>query len=516
MIQDKAMFLPNGTIRIRFRDGRERDMPPDAMGYSIVAQRIWRATGIPAQYAKKTADDLASLPLADLINRARILGPIAGRELFVHLHDMLQRNPQLRQHVSGADWAMVQAWGIGERGEYAFDPNEPRDKAGKWSGTNADSGEHSVGAALAEPSLVNKIKALPATTINRARSLASNLYVKTEAKYGPRWAKAIVATAIVTMPTPFTLASVAAMTGLAHLWTMSGRKAESFGREEMSDQEITAAAQELIAELMSDLDERSEYAKSWEESKHPRGQPENAGEFATTPGAGKNKSPTSQQAAAKNPAQRTAAKVTQKTPKSERTKSEIAKAAHVMVDRTIQRYAEEHNEPAFAKAMGGVSFPDSEAVDVAIASKGGSVAHGIELKTMVDNGNNKITMKRYPQLRKLRWEKANRATFHTVVLDDHAVFNANGEGRHDLSKRIIWYRRGVGSFRVQAMYRCKDIGELKRLMALADEQLPQAARRSDHDLLKMPVEDLDREIETEKIKEAEKSRAKSAKKKGVA
>jgi hypothetical protein len=154
-----------------------------------------------------------------------------------------------------------------------------------------------------------------------------------------------------------------------------------------------------------------------------------------------------------------------------------AKAAHHLIDKSVQRYAEEHNEPRFAKAMGGVSFPDGEPADVVIAGPDGRVRHGIELKTMVDNKNNKITMKRSAMERKAAWERKNKATFHTVVLDDHAAFNANGPGEHDESRRRIFYRRGFGSFRVGTMYEVKGgLDELKRLLDMPKNRLPAGAR----------------------------------------
>jgi GNAT superfamily N-acetyltransferase len=57
-----------------------------------------------------------------------------------------------------------------------------------------------------------------------AKSKAAAMYAKLEAKYGSKWAKAIVATAVLTLPTPVTTLSVLAMTGLAHLCT--GKKRE--------------------------------------------------------------------------------------------------------------------------------------------------------------------------------------------------------------------------------------------------------------------------------------------------
>jgi len=155
-----------------------------------------------------------------------------------------------------------------------------------------------------------------------------------------------------------------------------------------------------------------------------------------------------------------------------------AKANFKLVDKTIQRYAEEHNEPAFAKAIGGLSFKDNEPVDVVVGNDQGVIAHGIELKTMVSNKAGKITMKRSAMERKAQWEKDKDATFHTVVIDDTDVFNAKGEGVHDQSKRKLFYRRGFGSFRVAGMYPVKSVAALKLLLDTPDAELPQAARRA--------------------------------------
>lgn len=157
-------------------------------------------------------------------------------------------------------------------------------------------------------------------------------------------------------------------------------------------------------------------------------------------------------------------------------KAARAKAAHHMVDKSIQRYAEEHNEPRFAKAVGGESYPNGEPIDVGI-KEDDKLRHGIELKTMVDNKASKITMKRSARQRKDQWEKETGGTFHTVVLDDQKVFNAQGDGQHDESARKIYYRRGHGSFRVSSMHPVKDIKELHRLFRMREEELPPAARR---------------------------------------
>jgi 2'-5' RNA ligase len=159
--------------------------------------------------------------------------------------------------------------------------------------------------------------------------------------------------------------------------------------------------------------------------------------------------------------------------------SETTKKAHVLVDASIQRYAEEHNEPAFAKSVGGRSFPNGEPIDVAIEGSDGNLVHGVELKTSVVSANRKIDMNPYAKVRKIVWEQTHQATLHTVVLDDHDVYDPQGD--HDVSKRRIFYRRGVGGskFPIDGMHECKDMEELIMLMNLPEKKLPQKAQRTD-------------------------------------
>ena len=163
-----------------------------------------------------------------------------------------------------------------------------------------------------------------------------------------------------------------------------------------------------------------------------------------------------------------------KEPADPKSKSEIAKAAHVMVGKDIQRYAEEHNEPEVAKALGGTSLKDNEPVDVVTIL--GGTKHGVELKTIVANSNGKITMKGDALARKRTWARKEKATFHTVVVDDSKVFNANGPGKHDESKREIFYRRGAGSFRIANMFKCENMEQVKTLMQTPTKKLPTGAK----------------------------------------
>src|ERR1700733_1213896 len=157
-------------------------------------------------------------------------------------------------------------------------------------------------------------------------------------------------------------------------------------------------------------------------------------------------------------------------------KAARAKLAHKLVNKDIQRYAEEYNEPRFAKVVQGISHPDSEPMDV--TTKSGDPC---ELKTLVDNSNSKITMDSYSQVRKIVKESETGKTFHTIVSDDQSIYNAKGEGKHgDDSKRKYYYRRGVaGSARIGSLYECKDEAELLKMMSLPEKELPEAAARTD-------------------------------------
>lgn len=158
-------------------------------------------------------------------------------------------------------------------------------------------------------------------------------------------------------------------------------------------------------------------------------------------------------------------------------KSMLAKQSAKHVGAEIQRYAEEHNEPVAAKALGGKAMRDNEAEDIRI-SHDGKITHGVELKTIVDNGNNKITQKGSAMERKAAFMAEHHVPFHTVVFDDTHVFNANGPGKHDDSKRVIYYRRGFGSFRLDNMHIAKDMDEVNLLLATKDSDLPKAAQPS--------------------------------------
>ena len=113
------------------------------------------------------------------------------------------------------------------------------------------------------------------------------------------------------------------------------------------------------------------------------------------------------------------------------------------IDWSYQQHAEERNEQELADALGGSVTRGCAPVDVVVL-RGGMPAHGIELKTMVTQGNDKITMKSSAMSRKFDWAEEHGAALHTVVFDDRDAMD-------DPSKRLVYHRLGIGSFRIGNM-----------------------------------------------------------------
>lgn len=156
-------------------------------------------------------------------------------------------------------------------------------------------------------------------------------------------------------------------------------------------------------------------------------------------------------------------------------RAQLAKQHAVLTDAQVQRYTEGHCEPHLARALGGRALLDNEPVDV-VATLNGQL-HGVELKTKVQGGQDKIEMKKSAQQRKADWAQENNATVHTVVYDDRKLFNANGPGQHGPeTDRVIKYKRGYGTMQLGNMYKVSSMEELRRLIAMPDADLPPAAR----------------------------------------
>jgi hypothetical protein len=121
-----------------------------------------------------------------------------------------------------------------------------------------------------------------------------------------------------------------------------------------------------------------------------------------------------------------------------------------------QRHAE-NNELHVRKMVGGTRTEDNLPVDVEVKINGR--LHGIEVKTMINNTDDKIKVRTDARERKEQWARDNKATVHTVVIDDRKKF-----GHERYSGHGLYYRRGAGSFRLQNMTKVTSASHLRRLM----------------------------------------------------
>ena len=141
------------------------------------------------------------------------------------------------------------------------------------------------------------------------------------------------------------------------------------------------------------------------------------------------------------------------------TKSSLAKSSYKPSTAAKQQWAEA-NEQKLVAMIGGKQSGDNLPADVVVTMNGG--LHGVEVKTMLDNSNDKITMHPPSLARKVAWGEKNNATLHTIVFDDRDKFGTKGYSGHSL-----YYRRGVGSFRIQSMIKVTSKAQLRRLMSAA-------------------------------------------------
>lgn len=88
--------------------------------------------------------------------------------------------------------------------------------------------------------------------------------------------------------------------------------------------------------------------------------------------------------------------------------------------------------------------------------------HAFEVKTMTENENDKITMHPSSKDRKEAWAQNNRATTHTVIFDKRNRYSRDTVKNY--SGHDVYYRRGLGSFRLAGMTKVKDASHLRKLI----------------------------------------------------
>jgi len=107
------------------------------------------------------------------------------------------------------------------------------------------------------------------------------------------------------------------------------------------------------------------------------------------------------------------------------------------------------SERIVAKAIGGTDLDDNEPMDIVVDTPNG--VHGVEVKTLLRNKNDKLTMTDGSLERKAQWLRKNHATGHTVVVDKRQ------------SPTTYYHREGFGSFRVHTMDQAT-LSQLRKLI----------------------------------------------------
>lgn len=124
---------------------------------------------------------------------------------------------------------------------------------------------------------------------------------------------------------------------------------------------------------------------------------------------------------------------------------------------------------------GGPGQKDKKPFDVRTKKKAGGF-HDIEVKSLLKGKGTTISVHDDALLRKVEHIEANpKNQFHTVAVDERASYSG-GEYKDNYSGHRIYYKRGSGRYPLSKMYKVKDEAELKRLIALPEEKLPEAAR----------------------------------------
>jgi hypothetical protein len=140
-----------------------------------------------------------------------------------------------------------------------------------------------------------------------------------------------------------------------------------------------------------------------------------------------------------------------------RIKQQRAKASYKASTRRKQRLAE-GQEPIIAKQIGARLPTESNfAVDV-ILDLPGKREVGIEVKTLVDQKNHKITMHPDSRRRKLAWkaERPGKRALVTVIVDKRP--------KRLYSGHPYYIRHGVGSFRLKNVQPVEKLSDLLRFI----------------------------------------------------
>jgi hypothetical protein len=128
-----------------------------------------------------------------------------------------------------------------------------------------------------------------------------------------------------------------------------------------------------------------------------------------------------------------------------------ARAGHKPLTAEKKRIADE-SEITLAEMLEAKRTTGNAPVDAIVVVN--RTSHGIEVKTIIDAGYDKITVHPSSRRRKERWARRRKATLHTVVFDRRT------------KRTSMYYRAGVGAFRLAYMTPVVSASHLRQLMGL--------------------------------------------------
>lgn len=186
-----------------------------------------------------------------------------------------------------------------EHGKFSSSPGESGGSAPTGGGTEPP-GDPSGSAKVR--GLLARIASVPRTLRKKVTKFVSEKYADLQTKFGKTGARAILAASILMLPTPIPFGSMIPIALANAAWkihhAVTGQSERKAVPPELSQEEIAEAARQFLAELYEHCGEELPHevqgeqgeqggsvTKAWDESKHPRGQPGNKGEFGSGGGA---------------------------------------------------------------------------------------------------------------------------------------------------------------------------------------------------------------------------------------
>jgi hypothetical protein len=133
-------------------------------------------------------------------------------------------------------------------------------------------------------------------------------------------------------------------------------------------------------------------------------------------------------------------------PETTKTKSERSKAAYNPSSKDKQDLGDA-SQRSFAAQFNGTVTPDNAPMDVTLKSPSGRVV-GIEVKTLCDQKDGKITIRKECRELKEKWGRKEKAAGLFVVAYDKRDSYGGGAFKGLYSGKPVWVGKGIGSYRI--------------------------------------------------------------------